>query len=88
MVNLEEVPVFPRRQTRHWRDELPLAMATTFAPGAHDLLAPAIDAGRSGNGQIAVGCRWSASLQVTSSDLAVGTSDLHVFKEQNHVAGL
>jgi hypothetical protein len=84
---MEEGLMFLRRQTRHWRDELPLAMATpAIAPGAHDLLAP--DAGRSGNGPIAVGCRASVSLQVTSSDLAVGTQDFHVFKEQSHVAGL
>jgi len=78
--------MFLRRQTRHWRDSvMPLAMATpAIAPGVHDLLAP--DAGRIGNGPIAVGCRPSVSLQVTSSDLAVGTQDFHVSKEQNHGA--
>ena len=80
--------MFPRRQTRHWREQLPLAMATAFAPGAHDLLAPAADSGRNCNSQIAVGCRASVSLQVTSSDLAVGIHDFHVSKEQTHDAVL
>ena len=67
-----------RRQRKHWRDELaPMtsaAAAVAVAPGSHDLLA-ADSAGRNGSILYSAGCRSSVSLQVMSSDLAVGFED-------------
>jgi hypothetical protein len=50
-----------------------------ISPGAHDLLATDIS---TRNGPTHGGRRLSVSLQVTSSDLSVGSEEFHVVQEQ------
>ena len=65
--------MFLRRHTKRWSGQSP-SVTAFVAPGAHDLLAADAGGARSsGTKPFAAERRPSVSLQVTSSDLAVGS---------------
>lgn len=69
--------MFPRPSANSWRDVAFAMTPTRVLPGAHDLLAT--DATNN-----AVGRRTSLPLQTVLTDLAVGTTDFHISKEQDN----